>query len=275
MRSVLKHLPIGVALFALALAASLPPTRVHSAPSGGTSLLQTLSEWKYPGADHTTGPSMSDAGLAPMQAFKCEAILTTPDPIDEVVAFYVEKLGKVPENTVSVQKDYEGRTVTLCVIVVNRVDPSTTLVIHRADGEKETHIAWSHFIRLAAGDHQIKGADDRMRISLCIYSGRRDPGWEAGDGEGKHFSARFDALKAREVQEPLNPVLGYRGFLVHGFRSYDRIWVWNGTVEATRDGKSYQWEDEGRTLEKHLLEAARGHVSDEEFKMAADSVEGR
>jgi hypothetical protein len=34
------------------------------------------------------------------------------------------------------------------VIVVNKADSSTTLVISRATGETETHIAWLHYFRL-------------------------------------------------------------------------------------------------------------------------------
>jgi hypothetical protein len=128
-------------LFALALLATLSPRPGFSAPSDGISLLQTLAEWKYPGSDHLDGLSMSDAGMPPMQAIKCEAILTTPDPVDKVVAFYVEKLKKDAAKTISSQDDSKARPVTLRVIVVNRVDTSTTLVISRAEGEKETHIA--------------------------------------------------------------------------------------------------------------------------------------
>jgi hypothetical protein len=34
------------------------------------------------------------------------------------------------------------------VFVVNRADTSTTIVVTRAADEKETHIAWSEFIRI-------------------------------------------------------------------------------------------------------------------------------
>ena len=36
------------------------------------------------------------------------------------------------------------------VIVVNRADTATTLVISRANDEKETHITWLHYARLDA-----------------------------------------------------------------------------------------------------------------------------
>ena len=82
---------------------------------------------------------------------------------------------------------------------------------------------------LVAGDPQARGADDRMRFSLSIYSGREDPSWEPNAEEVKKFTAKFDTLKVKDPQVPLNSVLGYRGFAVEGFRSYDWIWVRNGT----------------------------------------------
>jgi hypothetical protein len=44
--------------------------------------------------------------------------------------------------------DRQDRPVTVRVIVVNKADSSTTLVISRARDETETHIAWLHYFRL-------------------------------------------------------------------------------------------------------------------------------
>ena len=131
------------------IAAAFVYRSAHSAPPDGISLMKTLSEWAYPGAQPSGDVSMSDAGIPPMQAVKCEAILTTPDPIEKVLTFYAEKLKKDATNTVSIQDDSKDRPVTQRVIVVNRIGTSTTLVISRAAGEKQTHITWSHCIRLA------------------------------------------------------------------------------------------------------------------------------
>ena len=55
----------------------------------------------------------------------------------------------VPDGkSVSIQDDSQGRTVAIRVIVVHKAGTSTTLVISRANDEKETHIAWSHYIRI-------------------------------------------------------------------------------------------------------------------------------
>ncbi len=134
-----------LALAGLFLALSLA---AHAAPPGQISLMQTLAAWKYPDSQMPNGASMSDGGSPGIQAVKCAAVLTTPDPIDKVIAFYAEKLGPGEARSVAVQDDSKGRPVTLRIFVVNRADTSTTLAISRAEGEKETHIAWSHYIRI-------------------------------------------------------------------------------------------------------------------------------
>ena len=125
--------------------------------------MQTLSEWRYPDSTWVDGATMSDGGTPPVQAIKFKTILTTPDPIEKVIAFYAKKLGadepagsppakaKTPTsepNSVSVQDDSKGRPLTLRVMVVNQGETSTTLVISRAEGETKTHISWSHYLRL-------------------------------------------------------------------------------------------------------------------------------
>jgi hypothetical protein len=106
------------------------------------------------------GATMSDGGNPLVVDVNCRAILTTPDPIEKVVAFYAKKLGTPPApgepgagaavkeadaKAVSIQDDSAGRPLTLRVFVVNRADTATTLVVSRAAGEKETHIAWTHY----------------------------------------------------------------------------------------------------------------------------------
>src|SRR5690348_7605654 len=92
MRTVLTILTVG-GLVALGVMATLSPRSVRSAPPDGVSLMQTLSEWRYPGSKWVDGVSMSDGGTPPLQAVKCKTILVTPDPIERVIAFYEKKLG--------------------------------------------------------------------------------------------------------------------------------------------------------------------------------------
>ena len=143
------------------LAAALDRKPARADEPEGRSLLQTLSEWKYPGSNMLGGASMGDGGNPEVQSVKCRANLTTPDPIEKVIAFYAEKLGPARRRpgagdevkdggarSVSIQDDSQRRPITLRVFAVNTADTSTTLVISRADNEKETHIAWLHYIRL-------------------------------------------------------------------------------------------------------------------------------
>jgi hypothetical protein len=132
----------------------------QAAPPTAMTFQGTLSEWKYPGSKMLDGATMSDGGNPLVQDVRCQAILTTPDPIEKVVKFYSEKVGAPPSvngvktgalakeadaKAVATQDDSEGRPVTVRVIVVSKADTTTTLVLSRAKGEKETHIAWSHY----------------------------------------------------------------------------------------------------------------------------------
>ncbi len=152
------------AMSALLVAAPRPsPAQANqAAPPARMTLLGTLAEWKYPGSKMLGGATMSDGGNPLVPDVLCQAILTTPDAIEKVAKFYSDKVGTPPApgghaaradvkeadaKAVSTQEDSEGRPVTLRVIVVNKADTTTTLVISRAKSEKETHIAWSHYRR--------------------------------------------------------------------------------------------------------------------------------
>jgi hypothetical protein len=166
MRRLRTVLALGMPALA-ALWMSAPLGAARATPQEGISLMNTLKPWTYPDSEMPGGASMSDGGNPRMQSIKCQAVLTTRDPIDKVIAFYASKLVAAAEpgeeagrdalkdrdkdkdaKSVSIQNDSKGRPVTVQVIVVNKAESSTTLVISRAEGEKETHIAWTHYIRL-------------------------------------------------------------------------------------------------------------------------------
>lgn len=139
------------------------PSQAQAPPSASPpkmTLMGTLADWKYPGSKMLGGASMSDGGNPLVADVKCQAILTTSDPLDKVVKFYSERIQTPPATggpnpkadtkradakAVSNQDDSKGRPVALRVIVVSTADTTTTLVISRAESEKETHIAWSHY----------------------------------------------------------------------------------------------------------------------------------
>jgi hypothetical protein len=132
----------------------------------GILLLGTLEDWKYPGIKMPQGAEMRDAEYSGIQSVELQAVLTTPDEFGKVASFYENKFGVTAEGkaasateaksdekpnepqSVIVQDDSKDRPLAVRVFVVNRAKSSTTLVVSRADGEKETHIAWSEFIRV-------------------------------------------------------------------------------------------------------------------------------
>lgn len=163
MRALRTIAALSMPAFTLLLFSAQVLSPARATPETGMTLLSTLAEWQYPGSRLPGGASMSDGGNPQLQSVKCQAILTTSDPIEKVIAFYAEKFGTAPiaaaqaskalvneadARSVSDQDDSGGRPVTVRVLVVNKLNTSTTLVISRADAEKETHIAWSHYVRL-------------------------------------------------------------------------------------------------------------------------------
>jgi hypothetical protein len=125
-------------------------------------LLGILGEWQYPGSKMLDGATMQDGGNPALPSTFCHSVLTTPDSVEKVVAFYTDKTtNKNPNATptpkkrlkgldggcVLVQDDSKNRPTALKVIVVTKADSTTTLVISRAGGEAATHIAWTHHFR--------------------------------------------------------------------------------------------------------------------------------
>lgn len=128
-------------------------------------LMGMLMEWHYPDAEFGGG-QMSDAGVTGVVSIKCKSVLTTPDPPDKVLAFYLKKLHvntegsnldeKGPERvttdrSVLVQTVSEGESPLYVIAINGRVadqSASTTLVISRAQGDDKTRIAWSNYRQL-------------------------------------------------------------------------------------------------------------------------------
>jgi hypothetical protein len=163
MRRLQSLLALSVAIVCIVSMAPVLLSSDQATAPRQITLMQTLADWKYPGSNMPDGASMGDGGNPQIQSVKCQAILTTPDPIEKVIDYYTTKLtpaadAVLPGNkvdaptgdakSVAIQDDSQGRPVAVRVIVVNKLDTSTTLVISRGRDEKETHIAWVHYIRL-------------------------------------------------------------------------------------------------------------------------------
>jgi hypothetical protein len=138
---------------------------------------------------------------------------------------------------------------------------------------QKIEILFALFLASFAGQGQPVSSGEETQFSMVIYSGRRDPSWSGSAEDVKKFTARFDELRSKDAKELPPGALGYRGFMVSGFRSFDSIRVWKGTVEASRDGETVRWEDKDRALEKFFLEISKVHVSDKEYQEASADIE--
>lgn len=161
MRLFLVIVAFGFSVYGLADVGRGSSPAEAPAQEGQRTLLGTLAEWTYPGSEMPEGARTSDGGNPRLGSVKCQAILTTPDPVETVMAFYSEKLGvsrngepnaEVNETdadakSVSILDNSNGHPVTLRLIVVNEAKTSTTRVISRAEGETQTQIAWTHDVR--------------------------------------------------------------------------------------------------------------------------------
>jgi len=132
------------------------------------SLMTMIAQWQYPdskmnGATMSDAATLNGAGERTVQSIQYKTLLTTKDPMPKVIEYYKTKLmptagsktAKAQENTatdsgrsVTFHDDSEGRPVAIHIILVNTEKASTTLVISRAATESETHIAWTHYLKL-------------------------------------------------------------------------------------------------------------------------------
>ena len=125
-------------------------------------LLGTLAKWQYPDAK-VSGAKMSDAatvnskGQRTVASIVCKAQLSTGDSVDKVLDYYRKKLGVGEED-----RDFEGLSDKEGVAVLTDELPSkikliticaerstTTLVISKDLESNQTHITWSHYLRLS------------------------------------------------------------------------------------------------------------------------------
>ena len=131
-------------------------------PKKQNTLMGMVQEWWYPKSKFH-GAQSSDAAVSDISAIKSKAILTTPDSVEKVMAFYGKKLNVDKEGKNLDAKDGERITTArsvliqnvpgspasnLYVIAVNSPKSSTTLVISRAEDSGVTRIAWSTYRQL-------------------------------------------------------------------------------------------------------------------------------
>ncbi len=110
-------------------------------------------------------------------------------------------------------------------------------------------------------------AQAHVMVTLGIYSGRPDPSWDLTDAEVSLVIGAISALPVR-VGEPPVGGLGYHGFTLVIRRAGladETVVAFQGTVAPPGVGPRQHRVDEGRTVERLLLDAGRAHLTPAEI----------
>lgn len=101
----------------------------------------------------------------------------------------------------------------------------------------------------------------RTEVELDIFSGMPNPTWVLTPAEEESLERRLAALPRTSPSEPSGR-LGYRGLIVKAADDPDTrpIRVHSGTVHITEGETTIHGRDEGRELERWLIETGRPHL---------------
>jgi len=142
----------------------------------------TVAQWQYPNSTLATNKAgyfgmMGDASMRntagdiTVTAVQVQAVWTTQDPMEKVIAYYEtrlkpaagsrnakpdERAGTDSGTSVVSLDDSIGRPVATHIILVSTEKTSTTLVISRGATESETHVAWVHY-QVITGPPTLEG----------------------------------------------------------------------------------------------------------------------
>jgi hypothetical protein len=133
-------------------------------------------------------------------------------------------------------------------------------------------IAWCWL--LASAQAQARS----LQVELDAFSGRPNPSWELTGAQAADFVARLRALQPVPEARPSGDGLGYRGFIVRAtsepIDGYDEVTLYRGTVLARQGSRTTAFIDRDRTLERQLLDSARGHVPEPVLQYVASEIGG-
>lgn len=105
-----------------------------------------------------------------------------------------------------------------------------------------------------------------MQIELDVFSGRPNPRWEMS-GTQAEFLRRLRSLKVSPAGASTGDGLGYRGFVVRPnggpVDGFDEVRLYKGSAVVRQGDRSETFSDPERSLERWLLDLARGHVDEE------------
>ena len=114
-------------------------------------------------------------------------------------------------------------------------------------------------------------ASESIRVELDIFSGRPNPSWQLLRNEAEDFSHRLGALPNNPSGQNLQQDLGYRGLkvtigaLADSQNRVHEIVIGRGVVVVRQDATTRLLRDEGRALERWLLQTGKGRVEDEVY----------
>lgn len=92
-----------------------------------------------------------------------------------------------------------------------------------------------------------------MKVELDVFSGRPNPSWTLSPEEADELARRLEDLRSLD-QVPVEPGLGYRGFLLSS--PGREIRVYQGGVTVTEGGTTRRYADVSQ-IERWLTEQAR------------------
>jgi hypothetical protein len=101
-----------------------------------------------------------------------------------------------------------------------------------------------------------------MQVELDIFSGRPNPTWGLDQTQCQVFLTLLGALPRTQSLPPEPPGLGYRGFVVSQIPSVQGglLRAFQGYIKAGSGRSALILRDEGRKLERWLLESGKGHL---------------
>jgi hypothetical protein len=103
----------------------------------------------------------------------------------------------------------------------------------------------------------------RTEVELDIFSGMPNPTWVLTTAEAESLARRLAALPRISARE-LSARLGYRGLVVKATNGAETrmIWVQSGCVHIAEGDTTIHARDEGRELERWLIETGRPQLTE-------------
>lgn len=108
----------------------------------------------------------------------------------------------------------------------------------------------------------------QVEVEVDIFSGRPNPVWSLPEPEAAAFLEKLSALPKASART-LSGNLGYRGLVVRVTKGPGAqvLAIQEGAVHVEQGGRTAFLEDEGRALERWLLQTGKPFLSEELFRL--------